>query len=71
MQMTDTLADRDLDAKTTPNAVAHALTCVVRWLRRAWRALTPGPRAWRGAAWGALAALSITLLAPARAAVPR
>ena len=35
------------------------------WLKRAWRALAPGPRAWRGAAWGALAALVIILLAAA------
>jgi len=31
------------------------------WLKRAGRAVTPGPRAWRGAAWGALVTLAIIL----------
>jgi len=35
------------------------------WLKRAWRALAPGPRAWRGAAGGALVALVIVLLVAA------
>jgi len=32
------------------------------WLKRARRAVAPGPRAWRGAAWGALVALTTILL---------
>lgn len=34
-------------------------------LRRWWRAVAPGPRAWRGAAWGSLGALASILLVTA------
>ena len=35
-------------------------------VQRAWRAVAPGPRAWRGATWGALIALTVILLVAAR-----
>jgi dienelactone hydrolase len=38
---------------------------VIARVRGVGRALTPGPRAWRGAAWGGLAALTIILLTAA------
>jgi hypothetical protein len=36
-----------------------------RRMRRTWDAVAPGPRAWRGAAWGALTALTLILVVTA------
>lgn len=38
---------------------------LVGGMRRAWQAITPGRRAWRGAAWGAMAVPAIILLVAA------
>jgi dienelactone hydrolase len=47
------------------NQKTGRFTRISAWWQRTRRAVTPGPRAWRGAAWGALAALTIILLATA------
>jgi len=43
----------------------HLFKRIGERLRWAWNSITPGPRAWRGAAWGALIVLVSTLLATA------
>jgi len=51
--------------KPQPGPIGRSLQRACSWLRRAGKAISPGPCAWRAAAWGSLLALALILLVTA------